>query len=190
MRIIYFLILSLFAFSAVHAQDKTPDEQTIVNKKYDEDGNLIAFDSTYVHTWSSDSSFQAPFGEHDFFAGNFEDLEKMMNEMMNDSMLIKRGLIPFGGMHNHQSFSSPDSSFTGMFSLHNDSAFFNHELMFPDMEELQKQFEEQFGQFGIFDEPQVEQSLTDEQLKELLELKEKHRKEMEELRKSWENDKQ
>jgi len=180
------LILTLFVFSAVHAQDKTPDEHTIVNKKYDEDGNLIAFDSTYVHTWSSDTSFQAPFGNQDFFAGNFEDLEKMMNEMMNDSMLIGRGFMPFGGMHNHHQFSTPDSSFFGMFSFHNDSAFSNHEFMFPDMEELQKQLEEHFGQF---EKPQFEQNLTDEQLKQLQKLKEKHRKEMEELRKSWELDK-
>lgn len=75
------LVLFLFVFTQVNGQEQvqkeTPDEQIIVNKKYDENGNLIGFDSTYFHQWSSDTSFQFSFHDGDFYAGkDFYDMIK------------------------------------------------------------------------------------------------------------------
>ncbi|MCB0540954.1 MAG: hypothetical protein KDE33_25815, partial [Bacteroidetes bacterium] len=58
-----FVVFSWQLFAQDNKIEKDPDEQIIVNKKYDENGNLIQFDSTYVHQWSSDSTFQFPDSE-------------------------------------------------------------------------------------------------------------------------------
>ena len=55
------LVVLMFASFQMFVQgapekDK-PDEKISVNKEYDENGDLIRFDSTYVRSWSSDSTF-------------------------------------------------------------------------------------------------------------------------------------
>ncbi len=185
MKTFYIILALLLTISAASAQNKVPDEQSIVNKEYDEDGNLIRYDSTFVHSWSSDSTFNFPLGQHDFFAGNFEEMEKMLKEMMNDSMFLGGEHLPFGDLAPFQSFANPDSAFSGRFQNFNDSAFSNHDFMFPDIEELKKKMEDQMRHFDFFSAPEMHQDLTDEQLNELKELQKKQRKEMEDLRKSW-----
>ena len=54
-----FMLLSaslLFAQKQSPSEHKNPDEQIKVKKQYDEQGNLIGYDSTYVRSWSSDTT--------------------------------------------------------------------------------------------------------------------------------------
>ena len=55
------IFLGAIVFVTVHSvfaqqqkEQKSPDEQIIVNKNYDEQGNLIEYDSTYFHKWTTD----------------------------------------------------------------------------------------------------------------------------------------
>ena len=54
-----------------------PDEHIIVNKEYDDEGNLIRYDSTYIYKWQNDSIYGFPEGfeflweiTDDFFPGD------------------------------------------------------------------------------------------------------------------------
>jgi hypothetical protein len=191
---IIILLLILFAMCANGQNEKAlenPDEQVIVNKQYDEDGNLIAFDSMHVRKWSADT-LQYLF-EKDLFAGNMlPDMEKLMERFMSDSAFQHFNFpepflgSPFSDEDLFKRFehSLPDSALTREFSFQMDSIPFSHEFILPDMKELQKQMDEHFKIFN-FPKPQMEEKLTDKQKKELEELLKKHQKEMEELRKKW-----
>ena len=182
-------ILTIFAGYANGQNEKeleNPDEQIIVNKEYDEDGNLIAFDSTYVHQWSSDT-LQHLFG-NDLFAGNMiPDIEKLMESFTGDSAFHRFSFPdPFFDENLFKRFehSLPDSAFIRDYSFQMDSLPFRNEFIMPDMKELQKQMEEHFRSFG-FPGPGMKEELTHKRKKELDELMKKHQKEMEELRKKW-----
>jgi hypothetical protein len=201
-----FLICSVtITFGQEHQQgkEKDPDEQIIVNKKYDENGNLIQYDSTYVHQWSSDSTFQFNFQDDDFFAGKgFPDLQSFMNEFFNDSAMGGSvfphgfGLSPFDDEDFFSQFRDgiPDS-LRGNFSFNMDSTFryfpfdslgmFPHGFVSPDLDEWQKQFNDHFSQFPEFnsDSPGLGNKEQQEEWKKMME---KHQKEMEEFRKKWE----
>lgn len=202
------LILTALIFTVVQvfAQDvkkeKDPDEQIIVNKNYDDKGNLIQYDSTYIHQWSSDSTFQFLFPDNDFFAGNgFPDLNEFFNQFMGDSAIRNFGFSPF----NNDDFFSFQHEFTdSMFSKNLpfaiDSTFqyfnsdslgnFPHGNTFPDIHEFYDLMNKQFHHFTPhnFNFPEINTPAQQEELKELLK---KHQKEMEELRKKWnENEEQ
>ncbi len=60
-RFLLFFMLSFGLFANIQAQDKDqkknqPKEDIKVNREYDEQGNLIRFDSTYTYNWSSDTT--------------------------------------------------------------------------------------------------------------------------------------
>lgn len=65
------LLLSLSGFSQ--------NKDVKVNKEYDDDGNLIRYDSTYVYSWSSDSTYHFP-TDSSFF--NFSDIHQMRKKML------------------------------------------------------------------------------------------------------------
>lgn len=198
MKKIVFIVTGLVFFAGfVFAQDTTkmnnPDEQIIVNKKYDEQGNLIQFDSTYVHQWSyssSDSTGQFVFPDDEFFGG-FPDMEKILQEFMGGHNM-PHGSSPFDDeFFEHFKHNSPDSAMNRQFFSHRDTSFFNFPndslnnfpKGFPDMEELmqgiQKQFNNLPDNFGM---PQFQ---SEEQQKEWEELMKKHQQEMEEFQKKW-----
>ncbi|MFA8433569.1 MAG: hypothetical protein ACEPOZ_03535 [Marinifilaceae bacterium] len=54
-----------------------PNEEIKVNKEYDEQGNLIRYDSTYVYTWSSDSTFRF---NDSIIHPQMDEIRKMMKE--------------------------------------------------------------------------------------------------------------
>ena len=185
MKSLTMLLLAItVVFLHTYGQKNTPDEQTIVNKEYDEDGNLIAFDSTYIHKWS-DTTFN--FHGNDFFAGNFEDLENYMKEFMDNFEVPNHFSFPqFDNeeFFKHFEHSFPDSVFMHDFNFEPDSMLLQHNFAIPDLKDLQKQMEEHFKDFKL-PEPPYGKELTDEQEKELKELMKKHQKEMEELKKKW-----
>lgn len=98
--LILILLISISGFSQNQKTKKQPNENVKVNKEYDEDGNLIRYDSTYVYTWSSDSSMQFHPDSSIFFQPDFEMIKKQMQEHMNsffktDSISGNRFGYPF-----------------------------------------------------------------------------------------------
>lgn len=188
-------VSALFVSGQNEEKFRNPDEQIIVNKEYDENGNLIAFDSTTVQKWSSDTILN--FSEKDLFAGNmFPDLERLMEGFMGDSAFHRFAFpdpffnSPFDDEDLFERFEHafPDSTFARNFEFKLDSMPFDRDFVFPDMKIFEEQMEEHFKRFD-FAEPHFDKDLTDEQHKELEELKKKHQKEMEELRKKWKENK-
>ena len=192
-----FVILSVLLIAGVlqlNAQDqkqkKDPDEKIIVNKKYDDNGDLIQYDSTYVQQWSSDSTFNFSFGN---------GFPNMIDHSMIDSMLQQFGfsgnfgISPFGDEDFFEQFGDMFSNlpFTDQFDFHNDSTlqlhsgphgqlpdFFNS----PGLDQWQKQFQKQLEQFNEY----MPQFQNEEQRKEWEKLREKQQKEMQELMNKWE----
>lgn len=124
-RLIVFLLL-LVVFHIVVVAQESPDAKNLpkedirVNKEFDEHGNLIKFDSTYVYQWSSDSLFakqMIPEGfKHffddkfslfkdsaffdDSFFDDFDDLFFNPFHMQRDSVMKKKfGQNPFHLFH-------------------------------------------------------------------------------------------
>ena len=172
-------------------KSKDPDEQIIVNKKFDEDGNIIQYDSTYIHQWSSDSTMNFSFGN---------GFPNRMDYSLIDSMLQQFGfqenfgMSPFGDEDLFEQFSHmfSGSPFMDQFDLQNDSSlqlkngpnfqipdFFNS----PDYDQWQKQIEQQLEQLNEF----MPGFQNEEQRREWEELRKRQQKEMEELMKKWEN---
>lgn len=81
--LILILLLSIPSFSQNQKTKKQPNENVKVNKEYDEEGNLIRYDSTYVYTWSSDSSMQLHPDSSIFVQPDFDMIKKQMQEHMN-----------------------------------------------------------------------------------------------------------
>lgn len=86
------LLFSLSGFSQ--------NKDVKVNKEYDEDGNLIRYDSTYVYSWSSDSTYHFPSDSSFFNFSNIHEMKKKMQEQMEhflgrDSSAIKSFHHPF-----------------------------------------------------------------------------------------------
>jgi len=118
MKLLSTLLIILFCVPAkIWAQKTSPKEKSIVNKEYDENGNLIQYDSTFVLQWNSDStmnfSFDDNFAFGKQFPGNF-------GEFFNDSIFEQ-----FGFLQDHQFQSFGDEDFFRQFQ-HSfpDSAFF------------------------------------------------------------------
>ncbi len=177
--------------------NNNPDEQTIVNKKYDENGNLIQYDSTYVHQWSSDST------QNFSFDNNFglDDFPQDFDQSTIDSILQHFGIAnhfdfpllimdDFNGLLN-ETFSD---SIMNHFHFHKDSInqfhldpqtqiqeFLNN----PNFDKWQKQLQDQLKQLNQV----APQFKNDEQQKEWEELIKKQQKEKEELLKKWNSDK-
>ena len=193
---IFFIILFCGSFQ-IWAQKNSPDEKSTVNKEYDENGNLIKYDSTYVWQWNSDSTFNFPFDENLAFGNHFNDF---FGEFDTDSIFEKFGfsnkdwLQSFNNEdffeHFHRSF--PDSAIIQNFPFKTDSTFSFHfedhfpgNFNFPEFEEFQKQFEEQLKQHSY----KVPEFSSPEQQEEWEKLMQKQQKEKEELMKKWEGKK-
>ena len=92
-------------------KSKSPKEDIKVNREYDENGNLIRFDSLYSYSWSGDTTFLKSFSPEDFpdsfrffsdstFRGNsiFDVFDQMFSTPFSakrDSLLRQK----FGMLH-------------------------------------------------------------------------------------------
>ena len=192
-RMLLYVLILFVGFSSANAQQEQakPEEKTIVNKEFDENGNLIKYDSTFVWSWSGDSAFQFDFPMNDFFAGkNFPGFD----EMFSDSVFTHPN-FNFGQFNNEEFFEQfgqqfPDSAFSKHFEFFNDSSFvfpfdfgagFDNDFFSKDFEQLHEQLQRQLGDmnFGV---PHFE---SEEQEKAWQELLQKQQKEKEELLKKW-----
>lgn len=111
--------------------NKQPNEQSKVTREYDEQGNLIRFDSTYVKSWSSDSTI------------NSLDLEQMQQEL--DRMFGNFFSGDTTGTRSRR-IRSFDDQFFKQFGDSGTFSFPNFQDAFPDMEEMQRQMMESFDQ--------------------------------------------
>lgn len=149
-------ILCFYANGQIEKEFKKPDEQIIVNKEYDEDGNQITFDSSYMHQCSSDTTLDL--SGKDFFAGNmFPDLEKLTENFMSDSASHYFDFpdpflgSPFGGKDPQERFkqSFPDSLFMKDFNFEMNSPEISHGFVLLNIKELKKQMKKQFKGFDF-----------------------------------------
>ena len=209
--VIVTFLLSVVVFDT-RAQQKEvpekPDEQIIVNKKFDEQGNLIEYDSTYIHQWSADTTFHFGFpGDSLSNHWNFPGIERFMNEFWNDSVFGRRFLSPqpfsFGfrfspfddeDSKNQQQPDLPDLPYQFDFPYQFDSLFFD--FGFGPNENLPPEFNHDFFEnfedrlnrhfFRFRDEGYGFPGFkNDTHRKEWEELMQKHQKELNELQKKW-----
>lgn len=191
-------ILSIvFTFNLMNAYGQQlhnladPNEQIIVTKEFDENGNLIGYDSTYIHSWSNDSNFHFSFNEDLIFGEQFPDINDLLGDFLGDSTFFDS---PFPSNNGFPFFDDDDffkslnpgfSDSTWMKNFNIDSIQkYHHEFVLPDLQELQKQFQEQLKYFNYTDQF-IPDSLNSDQKKELKELQKRHQKELDELRKKW-----
>ncbi len=203
------LFIVMFALtSAVIAQPKDtlntiPDEQVIVNKEFDEKGNLIRFDSTYVFNWSStDTTINFPGGVFFQFDNNpMMDMENFFNEFFNDS--THKGYLPpghslrmpfgFGDDFFNQFQHKNDSLIKMPFNMFTDSLFFYHPNNIDSIRQhlLDKLIknEPQHDLFLDFGFPQKPSFIDKEQQKEWEEMMKRHEEELEDFKKKWKDKK-
>jgi hypothetical protein len=189
------LIILFCASTQVMAQKNVPSEKSTVNKEYDENGNLIQYDSTYVWQWNSDSSIGFPTNPDSIFGNHFPEFFGNFN---SDSIFQRFGfseknmLMPFDHEHffSHFQHSIPDSLFIDRYPFKMDSTmnlYFGHQfpgnLNFDEFDDLQNQLIEKFNRQN-FSYPEFK---TQEQKEEWEKLIQKQQKEKEELMKKWED---
>lgn len=208
--IIFSIIFSVGVFEALAQQQQkqeTPDEQVIVNKKYDDKGNLIEFDSTYIHKWSMDTTFHFGFpGDSLPSHWKFPGIERFMQEFWGDSLPNNRHFphqpFSFGFRFSPFDDSNPgnnpfpfsDSLYSAPFPFQFDSLFFDFDFgpndklppgfdndFFNDFEEQLNQYFNRFRD-NNFKFPGFK---SEEHRKEWEELMRKHQQELEELQKKW-----
>ena len=194
MKITTTLLIFMFCvLTQICAQKNAPEEKSIVNKEFDENGNLIQYDSTYVWQWKSDSTMNFPF-DNNFAIG--KEFPGMFGEFFNDSIFEQFGFLnkhdfqPFSDEEFFQQFqhSFPDSMFIHGFPFETDSIFnfeFGHQFPgsfdFRELEDLQKQLQEKFNHQNLV----FPEFKSPDQKEEWEKLMQKQQKEKEELMRKW-----
>lgn len=192
--VIIALIVTLLPALSFGQENKksSPDEKISVQKDFDEDGNLIRYDSTYTFQWFSDSipnldfmlKFQESFGSS-FPFGGFS---------LNDSLFQGFSLPEFENFFNGSSFFESlgfpiDSMFAGAFPFGSDlfSSFFsdslhqlNHNFAFPNDSIEFEDFINNYIQNNSLPPRNIKQQ------EELDAILKKHQEELEELMRKWE----
>jgi len=160
MKQILFVLVVLLAANGLFAQGisagKAPDTEIRVNKEYDENGNLIRYDSSYVRSWSSDSTFtmmniDSLHNQMGFFFGTEPDFFKL------DSAFFG-GTEPFGNLHKNF-FKQHDEMMKRFRFEELDSSFFSFpdfSSSFPDIDQLRKEMEQNFKQYFGTDSTQID----------------------------------
>jgi len=167
-RFILLSILSASIFGICLAQSKdlkknSPKEDIKVNKKYDEKGNLIQYDSTYTYNWSSDTTLMnqmSPgdmknlFGDHFKFFNDssmmrnffFDDFDQMFSShfgMMPDSTMMKKfGMEHFQDFDNLFGFTYPDKKDSTAAKNKKDPFASSHQSIDDMMKMIQQQMQE------------------------------------------------
>lgn len=134
-----FILLSILGAGIIGiclAQSKdlkknSPKEDIKVNKKYDEKGNLIQYDSTYTYNWSSDTTFMNKMSPEDI-KNFFGDHSKFFND---NSLMGNSFFEDFDQMFSSHFGMMPDSSMMKKFGIDHFQKFTNDSLItdFPDL---------------------------------------------------------
>lgn len=190
-KIALITLMLAVGFSVTTAQKKQakPEEKSIVNKEFDENGNLIKYDSTFVWNWSGDSVFQSDSTMKDFLD---------FGEIFSDSAFLNHfghGIFNFEPFENDEFFGQfehqfPDSAFSKHFDFFGDSALvfpfefgdnLNKEFFSKDFEKLHKELQQQLDEMQS-PTPRFE---SEKQRKAWEELMKKQQNEQMELLKKW-----
>lgn len=145
-----FVLILLFPFAGF-SQNKIkkakPNENVKVTKEYDEAGNLIRYDSTYVRTWSSDSTHQFTL-DSSFDFSNIREMRKQMQEQFGH--FFKRDSS--GNESFQQSFFSDDFFDDNIF----DSQFFHPDFFSGDSthNNIREKIKEMMNEQKIFSKEQ------------------------------------
>ena len=138
-RFILLSILGAGIFGICLAQSKdlkknSPKEDIKVNKKYDEKGNLIQYDSTYTYNWSSDTTFMNQMSPEDI-KNFFGDHSKFFND---NSLMGNSFFEDFDQMFSSHFGMMPDSTMMKKFGIEHSQEFENDSLnsVFPDFDNL------------------------------------------------------
>ncbi|MBI9057545.1 MAG: hypothetical protein JEZ01_07205 [Labilibaculum sp.] len=99
---VFILLFSFTGFTQKQDTTKLPNKNIKVQREYDEDGNLIRYDSTYVYSWSSDSSYHFNPDSSFFNFSNSHEMRKKMKEHLEH--LFKRDSSAYKSFH-HPFFS-------------------------------------------------------------------------------------
>jgi len=147
-KIILFMVV-LFAGILVFAQEKSkskrPDQQISVNKEYDDQGNLVRYDSSFVRSWSSDTTLNP--GDMDAMRKEIENFMKEggFSHFLGDSTNLAND--PFRDMHHdffeHFKGNFPDSSFQWA----DTAGIKTPGIPFSDFGQIREQMMRQFSQF-------------------------------------------
>lgn len=187
-------VIIFCASTPILAQKNAPQEKSTVNKEFDENGNLIQYDSTYVWHWNSDSTINFPMDKNFVFGNQFPGF---FGDIDADSILLRFGftdkkmLTPFddADFFRHFQHAIPDSMFMEGFPLGADSTmifYFGHQFPqnfnFNEFDDLQKQMIEMFSEQNF----SKQDFKSQEQKEEWEKLIQKQQKEKEELMKKWE----
>jgi len=201
------------AYGQTDTTPQKPDEQIVVKKEYDEKGNMLRYDSTYSFQWRSDTAFSFPEfgGWQDMFSNGFPFRDLFSDSLFHDMPFFRDFPPRFfedDTVFSHFPFEfdpfADDSSFLRRFSFQLDTTLFMGPdssfllppgFIMPDMNSLKdllKEFRDNqdtdpFSPFFYRQIPPGTGRFPDmEQQKEWNALIERHRREMEELRKKWE----
>ncbi len=194
--LICFFVATILSVGQMLAQTNPPDEKSIVNKKYDENGNLIQYDSTHVQSWSSDSTFTLPLDGTTPFGSGFPGMDQLFQNFFSDSSQFRYNFpenflhSPFQDDEFFKQFglTLPDSLFMGI-KPHNSDSLLRHRFGindqlphgydFRDWQDFQKEFQKlTYPKFK-----------TPEQQKEWEKLLERHQKEKNDFLKKMEGGK-
>jgi len=114
--------------------NRKPDERIIVNKEFDEQGNLLRYDSAYSFQWFSDTTFSLPdFGGWETFFNK----GKSFPNFFNDSMLFD---MPF-----FKNFPKDFFFLQAMLKFQ-----FRFPLTQPVLDEVQK-LKEHYGRYFLYE---------------------------------------
>lgn len=207
-KIITLLTLTFFAAVNVSAQEHKPnnlhDQQIIVNKKFNEKGDLTGYDSTATITWKSDTTLSIGFPFDSLSYQRFPGIEQFLNEFWNDSIFGSPSFpaSPFSfELHFSPSIPRPNKKFMPTipdtfirpgYPFRFDSLLFDFEFdqekSFSDdtrqqfMQDFEKRMNSYFFNNNNLFSPQLN---NDEQRREWEELMEKQQQEREEFKKKW-----
>lgn len=177
------ICLALSGFAQKENPKKNmPKEDIKVNREYDEQGNLIRFDSTYTYNWSSDSTLLNQLDKNHFFENRLK--------FSNDSSFWDNSFFSeFDQMFFSPFDSKSDSVMMRKFGHNQFHSFqFDHDSVMPNL----KDFDDLFG-FHNLEKPdsssvksgKKQLHASQSQMEEMMKMMQRQMQEMKEFQKKF-----
>ncbi len=212
MKTLFFIFILLAGPLLLQAQTQQdtlpeqPDEQIIVHREYDENGNLIRYDSTYTFEWHGDTMMVFPHSRDPFLPyGLFSDPDDLIHHFFSDSA---HRFSPFNDLWEQEffqehlkffeSFKDPlfEERFFNPFTHHpdslyrfywNDSTFWQPRMHSGSPFNKFRNFIEEFHR--SFPNRELQFFENEQQQQEWEEIRKKYQQEMEEFHRKWNSEK-
>lgn len=188
-RFLLFFMLSFGLLAGIQAQNKDikknqPKEDIKVNREYDEQGNLIRFDSTYTYNWSGDTilmNSMVPPDLDQIFKDRFSFFDD--NKFLDD--FDQQFFSLFGNKRDSAMSKSVDWEQFNLFGFGNDPI------------PLQKNEFDFFGKLApeksdsiVYKSPEMPFGAAPRTMEEMMKMMQKHMQEMEEMHQQFFDDQQ